>query len=59
MNRISNLIFGIVLLVLAALIVVLMFVNPPTTIWAAWYKGFAVGFDVMASAKLFCDYFLG
>lgn len=59
MKRILNLILAIVLLVLAAVIVVLMFVNPPTTIWVAWFKGFAVGLNIVASAMNFLVYFLG
>lgn len=59
MNRILNLFIAIVLLVVAALIVVLMFVNPPITIWDAWFKGFAVGCDVIASIMNFFAYFLG
>ena len=59
MNRVLNLVLAIVLLVVAALIVVFMFVNPPTTIWGAWFKGFAVGLDVVASVMNFLAYFLG
>ena len=59
MNRVLNLIVSIVLLVLATLIVVTMFVNPPTTIWRAWFKGFAVGLDIMASIMNFLIYLLG
>lgn len=59
MNRVLDLVLGIFLLVLAALIVVFMFVNPPTTIWSAWFKGFAVGLDIVASLMNFRSYFLG
>ena len=59
MNRVLNLVLGIVLLVLAALIVVQMFINPPEGIWGAWFKGFAVGFDIVASVMNFYAYFLG
>ena len=59
MNRILNLFLAIILLVVAALIVVFMFVNPPTDIWSAWFKGFAVGCDIVASIMNFLAYFLG
>lgn len=59
MNRVLNLVLGIVLLVIAVLTVVFMFINPPTAIWSAWFKGFAVGLDIVASLMNFMAYFLG